>query len=259
MVPGIIRGGSVLKLSPSIRKTALAEAIPTIPLDAIQPFLSRVRITLEGELNKAAYVVGQIDRRLASATGDYIYARGVSAQSAIRYGIYRIGRPYYRQPGDDESALLGIEAIPVGEAELKRSGDPATFLVTQSSMEILAGDRLLPEESQTFERNFMPRAPDFLLEGRIIDVVDGLSRIGRLQTVLIDKGRQDGLDIGHVLAIYQAGNVIKDPVTQESITLPEERAGLLMLFRVFDRLSYALVLEAEREMRPLDVVRTPQP
>ncbi|CAK0752632.1 LysM peptidoglycan-binding domain-containing protein [Gammaproteobacteria bacterium] len=260
---GITRGGAVIKLSPTIRKTALVEAIPTIPLNAIQPFLARVRVTAPGELEQAPYIVSQIDQRLTSTTGDYVYARGIIsekiAEKATHYDIYRAGRPYYGQAENGKASLLGIEAIPVGEAELKRCGDPASLLVTRSSSEILAGDRLLPAESDTFDRNFMPHAPDFPVEGRIIDVLGGLSRVSRFQTVVIDKGRYDNLDVGHVLAIHQAGNVIKDPVTQEYITLPEERSGLLMVFRVFDQLSYALVLEAQREMQLLDMVRPPQP
>lgn len=258
----IARGGSVVKLSPSIRKTALVEPIPTIPLEAIQPFLSRVRITSQEEMARAAYVVGQIDRRLASATGDYIYARRIPPDGTSRYQIYRSGRPYYRMTknnGNDISILLGIEAIPVGEAKLRRSGDPATLLVTKSSNEILAGDRLFPEESQVLDRNFIPHAPDFLVEGHIIDVVGGLSRVGRLQTVVIDRGQNDGIEMGHVFAIHQAGETISDPITHEAITLPEERAGLLMVFRVFEQLSYALVLEAQREMQLFDVIRTPPP
>ncbi|CAK0780193.1 hypothetical protein CCP3SC15_700013 [Gammaproteobacteria bacterium] len=254
------QGGGLVKLSPTIRESTLVQPIPTIPLDAIQPFLAQVRVTAEGELDHAAYVIGQIDRRLASVTGDSIYVRGIPPEStATHYSIYRIGRPYYRQTEKGDPLLLGVEAIPVGEAELKRSGDPATFLVMRASIEILAGDRLLPEESPVFDHNFIPYAPDFTVEAQIIDVMGGLSRVARLQTAVLDRGREDGLEVGHVLAVYQSGDVIIDSITKEPITLPEERAGLLMVFRVFDRVSYALVLEAQREIHLLDMVRTPQP
>jgi len=268
VVAGITRGGATLKLSPTgrevklsptIRESALVQAVPTIPLDAIQPFLSRARVTSVGEMKSAAYIIGQADRRLASVAGDSVYARGIPSDSTTHYNIYRTGRPYYRKMENDEPVLLGLEAISLGEAELKKPGDPATLLVTQSSTEILAGDRLLPEESQVFNRNFMPHAPDFPVEARIIDVMGGLSRISRLQTVVIDRGQEDGLEVGHVLGIYQAGSVIKDPLTGEPVTLPEERSGLLMIFRIFDRVSYAFILEAQREIQVLAMVRSPQP
>ncbi|CAK0760216.1 LysM domain-containing protein [Gammaproteobacteria bacterium] len=259
LVTGLTRGGATLKLSPTIRESSLVQSIPTIPLDAIQPFLNRARVTSVSEMKSAAYVIGQAERRLASVTGDHLYARGIASDPPTRYGIYRAGRPYYRKMGTDDPLLLGFEAISLGEAELTRPGDPATLLVTQSSSEILSGDRLLPEESQVFNRNFMPHAPDFPVEARIIDVMGGLSRVARLQTVVIDRGLEDGLEVGHVLVINQSGAMIQDPVTKESIMLPEERAGLLMVFRVFDRVSYALVLEAQQEMQLFAVVRTPQP
>jgi hypothetical protein len=179
--------------------------------------------------------------------------------TVTHYGIYRSGRAYYRQKGKDERELLGFEAIPIGEAELERPSDPATLLITRATSEVLPGDRLLPEEERVFDHNFMPRAPDFPVEGHIIDVLGGVSRVARLQAVVLDRGQEDGLEVGHVLAIYRSGDIVTDPVTRELVALPEERAGLLMVFRVFDRVSYALILEAQQEMRVMDAVRPPQP
>ena len=249
------RGGTI-KLSPSIRTSALAEAIPTIPLDAIQPFLSHTRVVTSADvLDHAAYVVGHSDHRLAAAAGDSIYVRGIATDTPIHYGIYRVGHPCNRP--SDPPVLLGVEATFVGEAELKRLGDPATLLVTESVSEILSGDRLLPEQTLSFDRNFIPHAPEKPIEGHIIDILDGSPSVARLQAVVLDKGQEDGLGIGHVLMIYQSGDVATDPITHETINLPEEKAGLLMIFRVFDHVSYALILEAQKDMRILDTVRSP--
>lgn len=255
-IADISRGGAVVKLSPKIRQTPLIEPIPTIPLSAIRPFLAQVRVTEPGELEQAPYLIGQIDNHLTSATGDYVYARGIISNHVNHYGIYRAGRPYYAQ-NENNTILLGIEAIPVGEAELKRFDDISTLLITKASSEIFAGDRLLTATPDSFDHNFMPHSPEHNIECHIIDVLGGLSRIGRFQTVVIDKGRLEGLEVGHVLTINQSSSIIKDAVTQENINLPEERAGLLMIFRVFEQLSYALILEAQREIKLYDVVRTP--
>ena len=257
VAPEIIRGGETVKLSPKIRETKLVSAIPIIPLDAIHSFLIRARVTTEEELIQAPYIISQSDQRVIASVSDHIYVRGIISDETTLYGIYRAGRPYYRNSERGKQILLGIEAIPLGEAKLIRMGDPATLLVTQSSHEIIAGDRLLLEEKRTFTQNFIPHPPDFPIEAQIIDVVDGSSHFGRLHIVVLDRGKNDGLEIGHVLVIDQRGKVVTDPITQEPITLPQETAGALMIFRPFDQLSYALVLEAQREMQVLDIARTP--
>ncbi|CAK0767410.1 LysM domain protein [Gammaproteobacteria bacterium] len=252
---------STVHLSPKIRVLPLNQAIPTIPLGTIQPFLSQTRITAVGEMEAAAYVVGQADRRLAAAAGDAVYVRGINTDNdTTRYTLYRPGRPYHRQdPKGGEPELLGIEAIPIGEGEIERTGELATLRITRSVREVLAGDRVFPENDQIFNQNFMPRAPEVPMEGHIIDVLGGVSRIGQLQTVVLDLGHESSLEIGHVLVIYQSGDQVIDPLTKEVLILPQEQAGLLMVFRVFNRLSYALVLEAQKEIRLQDTVRPPEP
>lgn len=253
----INRGAAVVKLSPTMRVTQLVDPIPTIPFGAIQSFLIRARITSPEELTQAPYIISQSDQRIIASVGDHIYARGIFSETT-NYRIYRAGRPYYRNSTRGGQILLGIEAIPIGAAKLIRSGDPATLLVTQSAHEILTGDRLFTEDEQnSFQQNFLPRAPNFPIDAQIIDVVGGVSRFGRLQIVVLDRGLNDGLDIGHVLTIYQAGKIITDPITKELIKLPQEPAGNLMIFRVFAQLSYALIMEARREMQLFDWARTP--
>jgi hypothetical protein len=134
-------------------------------------------------------------------------------------------------------------------------------LITRANREVLKGDRLLAPLDEEPDQYFMPHAPDASVNGQIISVLDGVSRIGRLQTVVINRGRRDGLESGHVLAVYRTGEEVRDTVggSQQGTTvkLPNERAGTLMVVRLFDNISYALVMEATRDLRILDTVNTP--
>ena len=122
------------------------------------------------------------------------------------------------------------------------------------------GDRLIPKRDYGLDETFIPHAPQSAVEGQIISVVDGVSVIGQYQTVVINRGEQDGVETGHVLAVYQTGKTVRDVrdlKTSGTVTLPDTRAGILMVIRTFDRVSYALVMEAERDMRIHDFVRNP--
>jgi hypothetical protein len=254
----VTRGRPIVKLSPRVREEPLVQPIPTIPMDAIQQFLTRHRVVGPGELEAAPYVVAQADGRLISATADRVYVRGVAAEIGQRYGVVRDGGPYLDPDAEDsDDALLGYAAMHVGNGRLERLGDPATVRVLRAEREILIGDRLLPEEERALSVHFLPKAPSVPVQGRIIAVMDGVSRVAQYQVVVLSRGERDGLEEGDVLAVYQAGNQTTDPITGERITLPEERAGLLMVFRTFERVSFGLIMDAQREMRVLDVVRNP--
>ena len=255
-------GGSDLrtvKLSPSARTTVIDNAIPTIPMDAIGQFLKYPRIVAERELEDSPYVLAGSEDRLISGTGNKIYARGISDASITRYNIVRRGQAY-RNP-EKSRDVLGHEAIHVGYATLIRGGDPATLIIEQSEREVLPGDRLLPVAEEEISQYFLPRAPMEHVEGRILSVLDGLARIGQYQVVAVSRGSDEGLEPGHVLAVHQTGEVVRDNFTSRrfdrEVRLPNERAGTVMLIRVFDRVSYALVMEAARDLRVLDTVATP--
>jgi hypothetical protein len=150
----------------------------------------------------------------------------------------------------------------VGQGLVVHEGDPAKLMLTESRREVLAGDRLLPVEFDT-PLNFYPSAPSTEIEGRIVAVLDGVSRIGQYNIVVLNRGASDGLQQGHVLEIHQAGDVVYDRFSTErwpgirKVQLPEEYAGLVMVFRVLDEISYALVTQATNEIRVADVVRNP--
>jgi len=244
-----------VKLSPRIREQSLEEAIPTIPLDAIKQFLSRPRVVSEDELSKAPYVVELADEHLASGSGYRVYARGIKASDAIGdYDLVRAGQAY-RDP--DTGEILGYEAIYLGEARLQRNGDPSTLLVTSANREILRGDRLLPRGKDLYLASYMPHPPENEMKGRIISVFDGVAQIGQYQVVVLNLGRQEDVDVGQVLAIYQHGREAKDIVEGGTVKLPDERAGEVMVFRVFERVSYALVMRAIRPIHILDAVTNP--
>lgn len=244
-----------VKLSPRVRETGIEEAVPTIPFDAINPFLSRPRVVTRDELDKAPYVVAHADDHLA-AGGDYrIYARGLKETGQQGdYVVVRAGQTY-RDPNNGK--VLGYEAIFLGEARLTRTGDPSTLYVTSANREILRGDRLLPVEDNLYQRSFLPRAPDSVIDANIIAVFDGVAQIGQYQVVVLNVGRQDDIDAGHVLAVNQRGGKVKDIVSGGSVKLPDERAGEVMVFRVFERVSYALVMRATKAIHIHDQVTNP--
>jgi len=251
------RGTPTVKLSPTVRETPLARAIPTIPLDAIRPFLTEPWVVTEAELDAAAYMVQSAGEHLIVGGGDRIYARGIDDPEITRYDIVRPGKPYV-DPVTEE--VLGIEARYVGDARLVRSGDPATLHVTRSDLEVLIGDRLLPAVGDSYDANFQPRAPLGPVEGQIIAVMGGVSQIGRFAVVVINRGEREGMQPGHVLSIWQRGEVVPDHVTEErgdTVKLPDEHAGLLMVFRTFDKVSFGLVMRASTNIRVLDLVRNP--
>lgn len=251
------RGRPTIKLSPEARATRLDKAIPTIPLDAIRPFLTEPRVTTEEALDAAPYVVQSAGEHLIVGAGDRIYVRAINDTNPSRFALVRKGDVYV-DPVTGEN--LGMEALYVGDARLQSTGDPATLLVTRSNREALIGDRLLPAVGDAYDANFMPRAPERPVEGQILAVLDGVNQIGRYQVVAINRGEREGLEPGHVLAVYQRGEVVPDLVSEarrDVVKLPDERAGLLLVFRTFDKVSYALVMRANTNMHVLDMVKNP--
>ncbi|HHH35710.1 MAG TPA: LysM peptidoglycan-binding domain-containing protein [Gammaproteobacteria bacterium] len=257
----LTRGRPVVKLSPRMRATPIREAIPTIPLDAIRQFLLYPRVVSAEALEKAGYIVAQDEGSLISASGDKVYVRGLRPEDGRDYYVTRIGDAY-RNPGAKRKEILGYEALQIADAKVLRFGDPSTVRLGRTSREVLIGDRLFPiVEEEKLEPYFLPHAPDFEIEGQIISVLDGVSRIGQYHTVVLNKGSRDGLERGHVLLIRQRGESARDTVAPRRhgrrVQLPSERAGAVMVVRVFDRVSYALVMEANRDMRVLDMFTSP--
>jgi len=253
------RGQPTVKLSPKVRATRVDAPISTIPLNAIQQFLGHPQVLSEREINNAAYIVASSDGHLIAGKGDNIYVRGLIAGGDTEFSVIRIGDAY-RNEGAKPGDILGYEAIHVADAKVESFGDPSTLRIVDSSREVIVGDRLLPKRAIGFDQTFIPHPPDNPIDGQIIDVVDGVSRIGQYQTVVLNKGESDGIETGHVLAVFQSGNKVRDPragAGSEVVTLPDIKAGLVMVIRSFELVSYAMVMESDRDMRIYDYVRNP--
>jgi LysM domain len=251
-------GGVVERLSPRVRSEPLEEAIPTIPFETLRAFLSRPAVLEASELDALPYVLAHPHGLLGSA-GQDVYVRGTDAMPGTVFNLVHVGDALV-DPDDD--SVIGYEGLYVGQGRVRRSGDPTTLLLTDSARETLVGDYLIDEDSVS-PANFLPRAPEEAVEGRIISVLDGVSLIGQYQVIVINRGARHGLQPGHVLSVYQTGEVVRDSIRGrgrygEKVRLPDELAGTTMVFRTFDRMSYALVMEATSEIRVLDTVRDPE-
>jgi len=277
---------SVDRLSPRIRSDALAvEAIPTIPLKAIEPYLASPLVIERGGLDRAPRIVATQEGRYNIGTGSRAYVSGIEGTETL----WQVYRPGVALIDPETNETLGHEAVFLGTARLTQAGEPATVQILSAKREIGEGDRLVvAPQPQIFA--FAPHAPDGPVRARIVSIYDGrtdartdffrsgasgVSRskefklseeTGTLSIVSINKGLKEGLEPGHVMAIYRSSVVARDRSVgpfymgnprPEPVKLPEERYGLLMVFRVFENISYALTLQAERPVAVGDVVTKP--
>ncbi len=245
------------KLSPSMRVLSEGEAIPTIPLSEISPFLYSPRILSDEEIDSAPYILAADSQRLIFGQGSKVYMRGVKDQSMTSYSLFKKGDPYI----DPESGeLLGIEAIHLGSGKKIRSGDPATLIINESVQEVLAGDRALPYEGEVFPPVFMLRPPNHTVNAYLISVYNGVTQIGTYDIVILNKGIRDQMEVGHVLTVMQSGRTIEDSYAEEKeiVVLPSEIAGELMIFRVFEKTSLAIIMRANRPIHVMDTAVTPE-
>ena len=268
------RSSNLNRLSPSIRVVPLtAEAIPSIPPGDIEPYLTRPIVTGPGGLPDAAKIVAARDNRVIRGSGDSFYAVRVDERSGTQWFLYRPGKVLR---AFDSNELLGNEMRFLGTASVERFGEVSTLQITSAREEILIGDLLVPAPREELV-NYVPHMPDRSVDGRIIALGNDSAETGRGYLVTLDRGMRDGLETGHVLAIYHPAPVIADPrpytgpdifskladqtrsIVQPTryLDLPPERTGLLFIFRVFDKLSYAIVLNTTEPIVVGDVVRRP--
>lgn len=255
MVPGAGGINGATKLSPSIRVQHTDSAISAVPLDKIDAFLSRSRIVEPGELEKSPYILAGQQQHVIVGAGDRAYARGKFDAQFSNYGIYRKGQAF-KDPVTKE--FLGVYAQGIGTVSVAVMGDDvATLDVLRTYEEVRPGDNLLPSEDRPVEAIFFPSAPDTDINAQIIAVEGGVSQVGKFNVVMINRGDREGLQVGNVLAIYKTGEIVADRVKGGKVALPDERAGLLMVFRTFEKMSFGLVLEADRALAINDKARNP--
>jgi len=247
-------GMKVVKLRPKAHVEPIASAIPTISPDAILPFLTEPLAVGRAELARAGYVTIGLDDRVALGDGSQFYARGLKDSSTEYYQIFRQGAAL-KHP--DTGEILAYEALFLGDARVLKFGDPTKLVVTRVKQEILPTDRLLKTPEKAALPYYFPRAPEKNVQGRILAAVNGLREFGPTTIVAISLGKREGMEEGHVLRILRHVGTSKDPVTKRMYKMPDEETGLLMVFRVFDKVSYALIMDANRPVHIHDTIRTP--
>lgn len=253
---------ATVKLSPRVRSTALDEnSIATIALHLIEPFLSAAVVFDTDELAAAPRIVATPEGRVLLTRGDLAYARGDLSQ-ATDYRVFRSTRPL-RDPSTQE--ILGFEAPYLGSAELIRAAQnqpgpdgktevvPATLMIKTVRQEIGVGDRLSPVPQRSFSR-YVPHAPAQPVAGQIVSIYGEGLNAGQNQIVALNRGLQDGMERGHVLALWQEGRRIVDRTSdsRDLMKLPDERHGVLLVFQVYARVSYALIISVKEPVKAGD-------
>ena len=242
-------------LSPQQRADQTTDAaIPSIPVADIEPFLSQPLVVEERAMAGAPSIVAMEEKRVIVGAGNLVYVEGLAAGMGRDWQIYRPGEKLI-DPETQE--VLGYEAIYLGDAQVLEFGEPSSVQIVRSRQEIIKGDRLVSNAIDPF-RSYVPHAPDHAVQGRIISAYESVNEVGKNAIVTINRGLRDGLEKGNVLAAYRLGDTVQS-VTHEkaSLKLPNERTGLVFVFRLFEKVSYALVVQSKRPMHANDVVQTP--
>jgi LysM domain len=248
---------NTVRLQPKIRTTPLDEAVSFVPLDAIRPFLSQSGIIDPDVAEKGPYIFGTVDGRVMAGTADRVYVRQLPDQVTSRWTIVRMGKEYEDPETGD---TIGYQATYIGEGQIEKFGDPGILLISSSKLESLHGDKLVTDNLSLPTESFQPRQPRVKIDGKIIDVVGGVSQIGQYQVVVMNKGTKDGLQPSDVLLVMQTKGTIRDRdggFFTEKVELPDARAGEVMVFRCYERISFGLLMRAEREIAVGDKVISP--
>jgi nucleoid-associated protein YgaU len=258
------------RLSPQVRAQASqqAEAVPAIPAGIIEPFLSHPLVVEENALQSAPRIVATQENRVLLGKNDTAYVMG-DLKGATAFQVFRPGGAL-RDPGTGR--VLGYEAAYLGTVRLSRAGRAAdeahTFKVDSVKQEIGVGDRMLPVPP-ALTMNYVPRAPEQAVDARVVSIYGGVSQAGQNQIISINRGKNDGLELGHVLELYRYGGTVADrtetvdrgwfrPRERRMVHLPEQLYGSVFVFRVFDNLSYGLVMEVTQPVQVGDVARSPE-
>ncbi|AUC06605.1 LysM peptidoglycan-binding domain-containing protein [Acinetobacter lwoffii] len=235
-------------LQPQIRVESLNNTIPVIPLEHIKQWLERYTLLAPDSVQGTPYILGTADQRVLAGKGQKVYARGHGLVVGQRYAVYREAEPYVFTDanGKKYTAALELQQVASGIA-VRGEGDVTTLELTDSyNAEVRRSDRVLPEYDPMLPTLFYPtNAENIAAGGQIVRVLGSIGTAARHSVVTIDRGTAHGVQTGHVFSVNQKGEVVTDPKTKERVQLPGERIGQIMVFKNFDQLSYAYVLESE--------------
>ncbi len=253
---GATSPSNVVKLSPRAREgKGRSEAIPMISLKDIGPFLARPLVIEDDELDAAPVLVGTYEQRKLLGAGDVAYAQNMPSDKGERWQIYREDRTF-KDP--DTGEILGHEVAYLGDASVEKFDNISTLNITHSVLEIHTGDRFA-QATTGFSTNYQPRAPEKVISAKVISIYGGVLQAGQNAVITLNKGSRDGLENGHVLALYQKGEELHNGnIFKGNIVLPDVRYGLVFVFRVFNKVSYALVMNTRLPVQILDRASNPE-
>lgn len=242
------------KRQPKVYVEALENAVPSIPVHVIEPFLNKPLVVNQASLEGAATIIATETSRVLTGAGDTVFAKNVDTDTDV-WQIMRPARPL-KDPLSGE--IIAYEADYLGTARVTARGQPASLEITSSVEEIGTGDLMVPSEPPNVF-SFAPHAPDREVEGRVVSIYRGVAETGRLNVIALGVGEREGIERGHVLSLFRnrGTTVYRGEDGKESFELPEQRYGLVFVFRVFDRVSYALVMETDGPVTVGDAVRKP--
>lgn len=249
-----------MKLTPQTRSTSLAgaNAIPSIPNNIIEPYLSQPLVIDKDDFLSAPRIVASQEGRVYMGKGDKVYVRGDTKEVSL----FQVFRPGSVLKNPENNEVIGYEAIFVGSVKLdrtKKTDDGVdTFIIVTSKEEMGVGDRLIPIPPTPII-NYVPHSPEQEVNARVVSIYGGVNAAGQNQIVSINRGSKTGIDIGTVLELGRYGKVIEDKTNdKKKIRLPDEMYGQLFIFRVFKNISYGLIMQVTDVVTVGDIVRAPE-
>ena len=248
-------GASTGKLQPTVYSKPIQQVVPSIPPNAIEPFISQPLVIEDGELNTGVKIVAMQEDRMLVGTGDSFYASGIPDAAVEKWHVFRKGKPL-KDPATGK--ILAYEAFFLGNARLVKPGEPALLRVSLAKEEIARGDRLIPAPEPEII-SYVPHRPEQDVSARVLGIYGGLREGGANSVVALNVGKNDGMEIGHVVALYRkrVSLDVDDSGRRTETPVPDERYGLAFVFRVFDGISYALVVESSKAVIVGDTARNP--
>lgn len=248
-------GAGTGKLQPTVYSKPVQQVVPSIPPNAIEPFISQPLVIEDGELNTGVKIVAMQEDRMLVGTGDSFYASGIPDAAVEKWHVFRKGKPL-KDPATGK--ILAYEAFFLGNARLVKPGEPALLRVSLAKEEIARGDRLIPAPEPEII-SYVPHRPEQDVSARVLGIYGGLREGGANSVVALNVGKNDGMEIGHVVALYRkrVSLDVDDSGRRTETPVPDERYGLAFVFRVFKGISYALVVESSKAVIVGDTARNP--